>query len=543
MKSSSSLPKHLYLVRTPPSQNLHKPSPATMGGKGYNLHRMTQAGLNAPVALVIGTHYTHAPQDCFLPVFSVGLHALEESTGLLFGDERNPLILSVRSGAPVSMPGMLETLLNIGLNDHTLPGLVRQTGNPRMAWDAYRRLVASYGEVVQGLPAALFEAEIDRLTQGEDERLLDFSQLRQLTRTFLALYETHSGRPFPQDAREQLSGAIEAVFASWNADKAVEYRRIHQIDHDMGTAVILQRMVFGNTGGHSGAGVGFTRDPSTGERRLWVDFLANAQGEDVVSGRRNAHGHATLAAVAPDAWQQLQASAQALEQHFKDMQDFEFTVQDGVLHMLQTRDGKRTPLAAARIALDLLEEGLIDSTEALARTQAIAMDALGTVRMVAGDDPDNAPAPLALANPACSGVVSGAIALDAQAVEHLVQRGVPAILVRQDAETSDIAAMQGAQGLLTQRGARTSHAAVVARQMGKTCLVGCTALHIDEAARTVQMGGQTLAENELITLDGNDGAIYAGQATSALVPDTALRARLEDLRNHNHDKKARHHKH
>jgi len=543
MKSSTSLPKHLYLIRTPAGQNLHKPSRETMGSKGYNLHRMTQAGLNVPIALVIGTHYTHAPQDCFLPVFSVGLHALEESTGLLFGDERNPLILSVRSGAPVSMPGMLETLLNIGLNDHTLPGLVRQTGNPRMAWDAYRRLVASYGEVVEGLPAALFEAEIDRLTQGQDERLLDFSQLRQLTRSFLALYETHAGRPFPQDARAQLSGAIEAVFASWNADKAVEYRRINQIDQGMGTAVILQRMVFGNTGGHSGAGVGFTRDPSTGENRLWVDFLANAQGEDVVSGRRNAHGHATLAAVAPDAWQQLQASAQALEQHFKDMQDFEFTVQDGVLHMLQTRDGKRTPLAAVRIALDLLEEGLIDSTEALARTQAIQQDELGTVRMVAGDDPDNAPAPLALANPACSGVVSGAIALDAQAVERLVQRGVPAILVRQDAETSDIAAMQGALGLLTQRGARTSHAAVVARQMGKTCLVGCTALHINEAARTLQIGTETLNENDLITLDGNDGAIYAGQATSALVPDTALRAWLEDLRSQHHEKKARHHKH
>jgi len=539
MKSSSSLPKHLYLIAQPASPNLHKPSPETMGSKGFNLHRMTQAGLNVPVALVIGTHYTHAPQDCFLPVFSVGLHALEESTGLLFGDERNPLILSVRSGAPVSMPGMLETLLNIGLNDHTLPGLVRQTGNPRMVWDAYRRLVASYGEVVQGLPAALFETEIERVTQGQDERLLDFSQLRQLTRSFLALYETHAGRAFPQDAREQLSGAIGAVFASWNADKAVAYRRIHQIDHGMGTAVILQRMVFGNTGGHSGAGVGFTRDPSTGENRLWVDFLANAQGEDVVSGRRNAHGHATLAAVAPDAWQQLQASAQALEQHFKDMQDFEFTVQDGVLHLLQTRAGKRTPLATVRIALDLLDEGLIDSTEALRRTESIHEDALGTVRMVASDDTDSTPTPLALANPACSGVVSGAVALDAQAVERLVQRGVPAILVRQDAETSDIAAMQGTQGLLTQRGARTSHAAVVARQMGKTCLVGCTALHINEAARTLHLGTQTLNENDMITLDGNDGAIYAGQATSALVPDTALRARLSELRSQHAGKKAR----
>ena len=541
MKSSTSLPKHLYLLRTPASQNLHKPSRETMGSKGYNLHRMTEAGLNVPVALVIGTHYTNAPQDCLAPVFAMGLPALEECTGHRFGDDRNPLILSVRSGAPVSMPGMLETLLNIGLNDHTLPGLVRQTGNPRMAWDAYRRLVASYGEVVEGLPGQLFEDEINRLTQGQDERLLDFSQLRQLTRTFLALYETHARKPFPQDAREQLCGAIEAVFASWNADKAVQYRRIHQIDPDMGTAVVLQRMVFGNTGGHSGAGVGFTRDPSTGESRLWVDFLANAQGEDVVSGRRNAHGHATLAAVAPDAWKQLQASAQALELHFEDMQDFEFTVQDGVLHLLQTRDGKRTPLAAVRIALDLLDDGLIDSAEALQRTQTFLEDELGTVRMVTGDDPDSAPAPLALANPACSGVVSGAIALDAQAVERLVQQGVPTILVRQDAETSDIAALQGAQGLLTQRGARTSHAAVVARQMGKTCLVGCAALHINEATRTVHIGSQTLAENDLITLDGNDGAIYAGQATSTLVPDSALRERLATLRSTQHGKKARQH--
>jgi pyruvate,orthophosphate dikinase len=400
--------------------------------------------------------------------------------------------------------------------------------------------VASYGEVVAGLPASLFEAEITRVTQGQDERLLDFSQLRQLTRSFLALYETHAGRPFPQDAQEQLSGAIAAVFASWNADKAAEYRRINQIDADMGTAVILQRMVFGNTGGHSGAGVGFTRDPSTGEPRLWVDFLANAQGEDVVSGRRNAHGHATLAAVAPEAWKQLQASAQALEQHFQDMEDFEFTVQDGVLHMLQTRSGKRTPLAAARIALDLLDEGLIDSAEALHRTQAIDAAALGTVRMVVSDDPDNAPTPLAQANPACSGV-SGRDSSMRRRWNASAQGRPPSCAPGR--RNQRLAAMQGAQGLLTQRGARTSHAAVVARQMGKTCLVGCTALHIDEAARTVQIGSQTLAENEVITLDGNDGAIYAGQATSALVPDTALRARLEELRSQHHGKGARHHKH
>ena len=460
---------------------------------------------------------------CLLPVFSMGLPALEESTGLLFGDERNPLILSVRSGAPVSMPGMLETLLNIGLSDHTLPGLVRQTGNPRMAWDAYRRLVSSYGEVVAGLPASLFEAEITRVTQGQDERLLDFSQLRQLTRSFLALYETHAGRPFPQDAQEQLSGAIAAVFASWNADKAAEYRRINQIDADMGTAVILQRMVFGNTGGHSGAGVGFTRDPSTGEPRLWVDFLANAQGEDVVSGRRNAHGHATLAAVAPEAWKQLQASAQALEQHFQDMEDFEFTVQDGVLHMLQTRSGKRTPLAAARIALDLLDEGLIDSAEALHRTQAIDAAALGTVRMVASDDPDNAPAPLAQANPACSGVVSGAIALDAQAVERLAQQGLPAILVRQDAETSDIAAMQGAQGLLTQRVSEQPFSLVLLDEIEKAHpSVLSLLLQLFEDGRLTDAAGKTAHFNHTVVIMTSIGLGAQTQVTNAMIEDKPL---------------------
>ncbi len=538
MKPQTTLPRHLYLVRTPARTDLHKPSPDTMGGKGYNLQRMAEAGLNVPAALVIGTHYSHAPQDCLLPVFSMGLPALEESTGLLFGDERNPLILSVRSGAPVSMPGMLETLLNIGLSDHTLPGLVRQTGNPRMAWDAYRRMVASYGEVVAGLPAALFEDEIARVTQGRDERLLDFAQLRQLTRSFLALYAEAAGRPFPQDTHEQLSGAIGAVFASWNADKAQEYRRIHDIDPHMGTAVILQRMVFGNAGGHSGAGVGFTRDPSTGEPRLWVDFLANAQGEDVVSGRRNAHGHDTLASVAPQAWQQLQAAAQVLERDFLDMQDFEFTVQDGTLHMLQTRAGKRTALAAARIALDLHDEGWIPTHEAQRRTQALEHGQLGTWRMVSEDGQASTLQPLATAVPACTGVVSGAIALDADAVRALVAQGKAAVLVRQDAETSDIAALQAAQGLLTQRGARTSHAAVVARQLGKTCLVGCTALQIDLGTRSLRLGSQTLHEGDAVTLDGNDGAIYAGEARIALVPDAALQIRLEALRAQRHKKHA-----
>jgi pyruvate,orthophosphate dikinase len=407
MKSASHWPKHFYLIASGnpvPARQPQQPTAQQMGSKAWNLLCMAHIGLPVPPALVIGTHYTTKPDECMAPLFSVGLAALQEAAGLVFGDPRNPLIVSVRSGAPVSMPGMMETLLNIGLCDQTLPGLLRQSGNPRLVWDAYRRLIASYGEVVAGLPGSLFEDEIDRVTHGVDERQLDFSQLRELTHSFLAIYQQHAGLAFPQDVNEQLAGAIRAVFASWQAEKAQSYRQLNQIDADMGTAVTIQRMVFGNAGGHSGAGVGFTRDPITGERRLWVDFLANAQGEDVVSGRRNAHGHQMLASVAPHAWQKLEESAQALEREFTDMQDVEFTVQDGTLYMLQTRCGKRTPLAAARIALDLMDEGLIDAATALQRTARLQKEDIGTVRLASQVHPRTQASALAQAVPACPGV-------------------------------------------------------------------------------------------------------------------------------------------
>jgi pyruvate,orthophosphate dikinase len=541
MIAATHWPKHLYLIagdNTPPH---HKPNRETMGSKAFNLLRMAGIGLPVPPALVIGTHYTESPDECMLPVFTVGLPALEQASGLVIGDSRKPLIVSVRSGAPVSMPGMMETLLNIGLCDQTMAGLLRQTGNPRLVWDAYRRLIASYGEVVAGLPASVFEDEIERATQGRDERLLDFSELRDMARRFLSIYQQQAGQAFPQDVNEQLSGAIRAVFASWNADKAQEYRKLKQIDSAMGTAVTIQSMVFGNSGGHSGAGVGFTRDPTTGERRLWVDFLANAQGEDVVSGRRNAHGHQVLASVAPDAWHRLEESTQALEREFTDMQDFEFTVQDGVLHMLQTRSGKRTPLAAARIALDLLEEDLIDAAVALERTSGLQEEDIGTVRLASVGDPGSRVGPVAQAIPACPGVASGEIALDGSRAAARVADGATIILVRQDAQTSDIAAVEAAAGLLTQRGARTSHAAVVARQLGKVCLVGCESLRIDLSARTVRLGDMVLNEGDVITLDGNEGAVYPGAVAAAMVPDEALLVRLRALRTS--QAKAPRHKH
>jgi pyruvate,orthophosphate dikinase len=443
------------------------------------------------------------------------------------------LIVSVRSGAPVSMPGMMETLLNVGLCEATLPGLLRQTGHPRLVWDAYRRLIATHGEVVAGIPGALFEDEIDRTTQGRDERLLDFSELRAMSQRFLDIYRAHAGEPFPQNVHAQLAGAVKAVFASWQQPKARTYRELHGIDEAMGTAVTVQKMVFGNSGCHSGAGVGFTRDPTSGDKAIWVDFLANAQGEDVVAGQRNAHGHEVLAQTAPDAWVELQAAAKQLEQAFSDMQDFEFTVQDGALSMLQTRSGKRTPLAAARIALDLLDEGLIDAGQALERTQSLTEGDLSTQRLVGADADDPGARPvtaLAQAMSACNGVVCGEIALDAQRAQERSAAGAAVILVRQDAQTSDIAALDAAAGLLTRRGARTSHAAVVARQMNKVCLVACSALQIDEGGRSLRFNDQAFAEGDLITLDGNEGLVYAGQVATVSVTDEALLARLHALR-------------
>ncbi len=530
MSNTSHWPKHFYLIGSNSAPTHHKPDREHMGSKAHNLLRMAAIGLPVPPALVIGTHFTRAPETCMLPLFSVGLPALEAATELVFGDRRQPLIVSVRSGAPVSMPGMMDTLLNVGLCEATLPGLLRQTGNPRLVWDSYRRLIATYGSVVAGLPAALFEEEIDRVTQGRDERWLDFSELRELSQRFLALYQQHAGEPFPQDVRAQLGAAVQAVFASWQQAKAKTYREIHRIDPAMGTAVTIQRMVFGNSGCHSGAGVGFTRDPNSGENRLWVDFLPNAQGEDVVSGQRNAHGHEALAQAAPTAWAQLQAVATQLEQAFEDMQDFEFTVQDGALFMLQSRSGKRTALATARIALDLFDEGLIDAVTALERTQALQLHELAYERLLTQDESGAVAAPLAGATSAGNGVAWGELAFDEARVRERVAAGVPVVLLRPDAQTSDIAALELSVALLTQRGARTSHAAVVARQLGKVCLVACQTLQINEAQRSLRLGDHALSEGDIVTLDGNEGLIYAGRVASISVADEPLQRRLQALR-------------
>jgi pyruvate,orthophosphate dikinase len=509
-------------------------SAQTMGFKAWNLLRMAQLGLPVPPAFVLGTHYcAQAGKGALDPgLWQGGLLAIETATGQGLGDPRHPLLLSVRSGAPVSMPGMMETLLNIGLCDATVGGLLRRTGNPRLVWDAYRRLVASYGEVVAGLPAQCFDDAARTLHGDRDERDLDFADLRALTQRFLAVYASAAGRPFPQDPADQLAGAIAAVLASWQSPRAREYRRLNQIADAVGTAVAVQCMVFGNAGGRSGAGVGFTRNPSSGEPALWVDFLFNAQGEDVVSGRRSANGHDALAAVLPEVWQELVDAAQQLEQDFGDMQDFEFTVQEGRLFMLQTRAGKRTPQAAARIALDLLDEGLIGQRLALERTAGLDRQALARHVIVARDGTPMSP--LARAASASSGVAIGEIALDERRVLDRHGAGASVVLVRRDADTGDLAALESATGMLTQRGARTSHAAVVARQLGKVCLVGCADLQIDTTARSIQVAGTSLREGELVTLDANEGVVYAGAAQVEVEYPHELLARLDALRQRMH---------
>ena len=522
-------PAHLYLIGdplhpTPLNADAHK-----MGNKAHNLAVMSRLGLNVPQALVLGTALARHPDKALPDLFQHGLPALESLVGRRLGDPRDPLLLSVRSGAAVSMPGMMETILNIGLCDDTVSGLIRQTGHPRMVWDSYRRLVACYGEVVQGVPMDRFEQLIDELAPGGDEAQLDFADLRELTRRSLLAYEQACGQRFPQSPIEQLRGAVRAVFASWDSDKARAYRDMNGIDHGLGTAVTIQRMVFGNSGLHSGSGVGFTRNPTTGERELWVDFLPNAQGEDVVAGRRAVLGADALAQWLPDVWRQLQDETARLEASMREMQDFEFTVESGTLFFLQTRDGKRTRKATARIALDLLDEQVIDAATARARLQGIVADDLRDQRLADVSRSDEPAQPLAAAVAACPGIASGKLALSAEQAIAWSQAGQAVVLVRKDAETSDVAALQASRGLLTQRGARTSHAAVVARQLDKVCLVGCEALVIDPAGQWVRLGEAELSAGETITLDGHQGQVYRGAVQVTQVPDAELLARFERL--------------
>jgi pyruvate,orthophosphate dikinase len=492
-------------------------SAEVMGFKAFNLARMAQLGITVPAAFVLGTRYCREflasggalAEETRAQIRSCTRH-LEEVSGLGLGSPRRPLLLSVRSGAPVSMPGMLDTVLNVGLCDSTLPGMLRLTGNPRLAWDSYRRLVQSFAEVVHGAAAEPFAAAArEELRRRGTERLdrLDFRSLRSLTKRFLDVYGEAVGAPFPQSPAEQLDDAVGAVFGSWNCERALAYRRANGIHEDLGTAVTVQRMVFGNSGGSSGAGVAFTRDPATGENSLYLDFAFNAQGEDVVSGRMALEDDHDLALRLPGVYRDLLALKEQLERAFRDAQEFEFTVQDGRLFLLQTRAAKRTALAALRIAVEQLEAGLLLPAEALRNLAGIDLAGI-EVAHVAGSGGDT---PLARGIAASIGVASGQVAMTPERAVALASDGTPVLLVRDDIATSDIVAIHAAAGILTARGGRTSHAAVVARQLGKACIVGCADLRIDPGGRSCSIAGRTLHEGDLLCLDANTGAIFAGE--------------------------------
>ncbi|MGP1680488.1 MAG: PEP/pyruvate-binding domain-containing protein, partial [Burkholderiales bacterium] len=419
-------------------------SPEEMGFKAYNLARMANAGMPVPAAFVLSTAFCRdyyaargALPEGFRDLLRGNLRELERLSGLAFGGERRPLLVSVRSGAAVSMPGMLDTVLNVGLNDATVAGLVRMTGNPRLAWDSYRRLIQSYAEVVHGAKPDAFDAA--RARQLKTARLadaseLDFIALRELATEYLEIYRELSGEGFPQSPLDQLAAAAEAVLRSWSGKKALEYRRIHRLRGVSGTAVCVQTMVYGNSGGTSGSGVAFTRDPATGENALYMDFLFNAQGDDVVSGRHELGDRGQLGSLLPEVTQQIEVLRQRLETEFGDLQEFEFTVQNGQLYMLQTRNGKRTPLAALRIAVEMVAEGLLEPAAALERLQGCKLKAIHTESIRAKDGQ----APLARAIPAGVGVAVGEIALDPETVRRRAAAKKAVILVREDTSTDDV---------------------------------------------------------------------------------------------------------
>lgn len=508
--------RHIHLIGLP--GGTAELTPARMGFKAYNLARMARLGLPVPQAFVLGTQvcaeHRRDPQklaELLRGLLRDQMHRLQSACGLEFAAERKPLLVSVRSGAPVSMPGMMDSLLNVGLTDLTLRGLLRLTGNPRLVWDSYRRLIQQFAEVVHDANPAPFRSALEAaVARAGVERAeeLDFRSLTALAGEYLTLFASITGRPFPQNPFDQLDAAVGAVLQSWSTPRAREYRRMHGIAEDMGTAVTVQRMVFGNCGGRSGSGVAFTRDPASGENRMYLDFRFNSQGEDVVSGRHSANGAPRLRAALPAVAAQLQSLRGVLEAEFGDAQEFEFTVQDGVLWLLQTRDAKRTPWAELRIAVEQVRAGKL--TAATARRRLAGIDfTLVEQRHVAIDSANTL---LASALPASIGVASGSIALDATTAQAYAAAGRQAILVREDTSTDDFVGIASAQGILTARGGRTAHAAVVARQLGKACLVGCTTLRIDTVSRCINFGDRRLAEGEVITLDCENGRILAGEA-------------------------------
>ena len=490
-----------------------------LGGKGANLAEMTNLGMPVPQGFTISTeactrYYEDGEkiaQDIQDQIYEY-LAKMEEITGKKFGDPHNPLLVSVRSGSRASMPGMMDTILNLGLNDEVVESFAKITNNPRFAYDSYRRFIQMYSDVVMEVGKKYFEELIDKMKEEKGVHLdteLDADDLKKLAEQFKAEYKEKLGVDFPSDPKEQLMGAVKAVFRSWNNQRAIVYRRMNDIPSDWGTAVNVQAMVFGNTGDTSGTGVAFTRNPATGDPHLYGEFLMNAQGEDVVAGIRTPQSIDQLKQVMPEVYDQFSAIADKLEKHYKDMQDMEFTIENGKLYMLQTRNGKRTAQAALKIAVDLVDEGMITKEEAVMKVEPKQLDALLHPQFDAAALKAATPATQGL--PASPGAACGKAYFTAAEAVEAANKGEKVVLVRLETSPEDIEGMAVAQGVMTVRGGMTSHAAVVARGMGTCCVAGCGEIKMNEEEKYFVIHGQKVSEGDYISIDGSTGNVYLGE--------------------------------
>jgi pyruvate, orthophosphate dikinase len=500
-----------------------------VGAKAANLARMAALGLPVPPAFVLPVRLCaniiannpHAERD-LRDGLKQGIEYLEAATGRRFGDRRHPLLVSVRSGAARSMPGMLDTVLNVGCTSSAVQGLIRSTGRPRLAWDCRRRFLESFGETVLGIDPAPLAARLAELTASEGVGS-DSEAIERLAADERALVEGGDDE-WLEDAQAQLEAAARAVYGSWMSERAQTYRRLQNLEHLKGTAVTVQAMVFGNGGLSSGAGVAFSRDPSTGSARPMIDLVLDAQGEDVVSGRRTPDTEETIARALPTVTAELGDVFKRLEREFGDVQDIEFTVEDGKLWLLQTRSAKRTPRAALRIAIDLVNEGLITREEALGRIDGLDLGALVETALVSAEKPVTA------GIGASGGIAVGRAAFDSDSAQRLAAAGDPAILMRPDTSTADVAGFAIAAGIVTSVGARTAHAALVARQMGKPCIVGCGDMIVDVAADRAMLGGTAISGSDWITIDGDSGKLYLGRLETAVTRPEAELKEVESWR-------------
>ena len=491
-----------------------------LGGKGANLCEMTQIGLNVPPGFVISTEACLAHLDDVQRRLPEGvmeqvrahMESLERQTGKVFGGAEDPLLVSVRSGSAMSMPGMMDTILNLGLNETTLAALIRHTGNERFSYDAYRRFIQLFGKVALGVPDALFDEQFEAVKDRAGVKVdlgLGPDELREIGERFLEVVRHHTGQPFPADPYEQLEIAIKAVFGSWLGKRAIDYRREFGITPAManGTAVNVVAMVFGNMGNDSATGVGFTRNPATGENQLYGEYLVNAQGEDVVAGIRTPRPIQEMEREMPDLFRQLVELRNRLERHYREVQDFEFTIERGTLYCLQTRNGKMNAASMVRTSVEMHEEGLLTREQAITRVNPAHLEQMLFPRL----DPRHKALPIATGLPASPGAASGQAVFDADRAETLGKQGVKVILVREETKPEDIHGFFASQGILTSRGGKTSHAAVVARGMGKPCVAGAEGIHVDVQMRVAFVGDQVIKEGETVTIDGSNGRVFRGE--------------------------------